>query len=200
VRLLAVSKTRPADIIRQAYACGIHCFGENYLQEALEKQAQLNDLDIEWHMIGPIQSNKTRQIAESFSWVHGIDREKIALRLNDQRPDTLPPLNVCIQVNIDDEASKSGVSPEEIETLATAIKSLPRLRLRGLMTIPHPQDSLESQRVPLRKLKECFDALNQKGFNLDTLSMGMTDDMEAAILEGSTLVRIGTALFGSRHT
>lgn len=198
IQLLAVSKTQPPAAIQTAYAAGLRQFGENYLQEALEKQVQLAHLDIEWHFIGPIQSNKTRAIAESFSWVHSVDRAKIAQRLNDQRPDSMPPLNICIQVNIDDEESKSGVSLQATKELASLINQLPKLRLRGLMTIPKPRTDIESQRIPLRQLRECYQALQSAGYQVDTLSMGMTDDLEAAIIEGSTMVRIGTALFGSR--
>lgn len=200
IQLLAVSKTRTADEIRQAWQCGLTRFGENYLQEALHKQSGLTDLPIEWHFIGPIQSNKTKRIAGHFSWVHSVDRLDIARRLSDQRPDNLPPLQVCLQVNIDDEQTKSGIQPADLETLAHAVASLPHLQLRGLMCIPAPAASLETQRVPLRQLHELFDRLNQQGLALDTLSMGMSDDLEAAIFEGATLVRIGTALFGSRHT
>lgn len=200
IQLLAVSKTRTADEIRQAWQCGLTSFGENYLQEALNKQTELTDLAIEWHYIGPIQSNKTRRIAAHFSWVHSVDRLDIARRLSDQRSEDLPPLQVCLQVNIDDEQTKSGIQPADLETLAHAVASLPRLRLRGLMCIPAPATSLEAQRVPLHQLHELFDRLIQQGLALDTLSMGMSDDLEAAVLEGSTLVRIGTALFGSRHT
>lgn len=196
--LLAVSKTRPPDDIRAAWHAGCRDFGENYLQEALPKQEALSDLPITWHFIGPLQSNKTRPVATHFDWVHSVDRLKLAQRLSDQRPDTLPAINVCIQVNIDDEASKSGVTPAELPALAHAIAALPRLRLRGLMCIPHPWEREEEQRRPLAALRQLAESLQQQGLPLDTLSMGMSDDLDAAIAEGSTLVRIGTALFGQR--
>lgn len=196
--LLAVSKTRSADEIRAVWQAGCRDFGENYLQEALPKQEALRDLAITWHFIGPLQSNKTRPAAEHFDWVHSIDRLKLAQRLNDQRPPTLPPLNVCIQVNIDDEASKSGIAPVDLNALAHAITALPRLRLRGLMCIPHPWDDEAAQRRPLAALRTLFEQLRADGLALDTLSMGMSDDLDPAITEGSTLVRIGTALFGQR--
>jgi len=200
VTLLAVSKTRPADVIRAAAAAGQRRFGESYLREALEKIGALADLDLEWHFIGPIQSNKTRGIAEHFHWVHSVDRLKVARRLSEQRPETLPPLNVCLQVNISGEASKSGVDPEALPDLARAVAALPRLRLRGLMAIPAPARDAgeEAARAPFRRLRETLAALNRAGLALDTLSMGMSDDFEAAIAEGSTLVRIGTDLFGAR--
>lgn len=196
--LLAVSKTRRAEEIRTVWRAGGRNFGENYVQEALQKQEALRDLAITWHFIGPLQSNKTRPVAEHFDWVHSIDRLKLAQRLNEQRPIGTPPLNVCIQVNIDDEASKSGVAPADAEALAQAIVQLPRLRLRGLMCIPHPWDNEADQRRPLATLRRLFDALNAQGYALDTLSMGMSDDLDAAIAEGSTMLRIGTALFGQR--
>lgn len=199
VQLLAVSKTRPAEDLRQAAAAGQRCFGESYLQEALEKIRALQDLPIEWHFIGPIQSNKTRQIAEHFDWVHSVDRLKIAQRLNDQRPPDLPKLQICIQVNTSGETTKSGCNPEEVAELAHAITQLPRLQLRGLMAIPAPEDDFEQQRLPFRKLRELMTQLNEAGLSLDTLSMGMSDDMEAAIAEGATIVRIGTAVFGERQ-
>jgi pyridoxal phosphate enzyme (YggS family) len=195
VGLLAVSKTKPAQAIREAHAAGQIDFGENYLQEALSKQAELTDLPLIWHFIGPIQSNKTRQIAEHFDWVHSVDRLKIAQRLSEQRPEHLPPLNICLQVNVSGEASKSGCTPEELPALAQAVTQLPRLRLRGLMTIPEPSDDPQAQREPLARLRRLRDALPG---NLDTLSMGMSQDLEAAIAEGATWVRIGTALFGAR--
>lgn len=198
VGLLAVSKTRTANEILQAYECGLTRFGENYLQEALDKQAELAHLPLEWHFIGPIQSNKTKPIAETFNWVHSLDRAKIAQRLNNQRPAELPPLQVCIQVNIDDENTKSGIHPDELFELVNIIQELPQLHLRGLMCIPAPADTLEAQRIPLRQLRALYDELNKQGYKLDTLSMGMSDDLEAAIGEGSTLIRIGTALFGPR--
>ena len=201
VRLLAVSKTKPADKVREACALGQREFGESYLQEALIKVQALSDIeDIVWHFIGPIQSNKTRDIASHFHWVHSVDRLKIAKRLNDQRPADLPPLNICLQVNISDEASKSGVSVDELEELVKAVSELPSLSLRGLMAIPARAENKEQQRIPLRALKQALDNLNKNlGLTMDTLSMGMTDDLEAAIEEGSTMVRIGTALFGARE-
>lgn len=195
IGLLAVSKTKPADAIREAYAAGLRDFGENYLQEALAKQQELTDLDLCWHFIGPIQSNKTRAIAEHFSWVHSVDRLKIAQRLSEQRPAQLPPLNVCLQVNVSGEASKSGCAPEELPALANAVVRLPRLRLRGLMAIPEPTDDTAAQHAAFARLRELQQALN---IPLDTLSMGMSHDLEAAIAEGATWVRIGTALFGER--
>lgn len=198
VSLLAVSKAHPAEDIRTAYAAGQRMFGENYLQECQEKQTQLEDLAIEWHFIGPIQSNKTQPIAQHFSWVHGIDRLKIAQRLNDARPDHLPPLQVCIQINVSDEESKSGVSPSEVETLANAIKGLPRLSLRGLMAIPAPTKDVELQHQQFWQVRQLFDLLRQHGHKLDTLSIGMSDDYPAAIAEGATIVRIGSAIFGPR--
>ncbi len=198
VNLLAVSKAQSALAIREAYAAGQKLFGENYLQEALDKQSQLADLAIEWHFIGPIQSNKTQLIAQHFNWVHSIDRLKIAQRLNDARPETLAPLQVCIQVNISNEESKSGVTQQELETLASAISKLPRLKLRGLMAIPEPSNDNNKQRIQFKQVRECYDALLEKGFTLDTLSIGMSDDFRIAIEEGATIVRIGSALFGAR--
>jgi len=198
VALLAVSKTRDAGEIRACAALGQRSFGENYLQEALGKISALADLPIEWHFIGPIQSNKCRDIAAHFDWVHSVDRLKIARLLSDQRPEGLPPLNVCIQVNVSGEASKSGCTLEELPFLAEAVAALQRLRLRGLMAIPAPAHSFEEQSRPLRRLREAFGSLQHLGYALDTLSMGMSDDLEAAIAEGSTMVRIGTALFGPR--
>ncbi|TAN51446.1 MAG: YggS family pyridoxal phosphate-dependent enzyme [Methylococcaceae bacterium] len=197
VRLLAVSKTQPARILAAAYGLGQRHFGENYLQEALEKQARLAHFEITWHFIGPIQSNKTRAIAQHFHWVHSVDRLKVAQRLSEQRPAHLPPLNICLQVNISGESSKSGVAPDELAALAQQIAALPHLRLRGLMAIPAASPDPEQQRRPLARLRECYLAL-QAGFGLDTLSMGMSDDLAAAVAEGSTLVRIGTAIFGAR--
>lgn len=200
INLLAVSKTRQADELRQAWSAGQRDFGENYLQEALDKIDALSDLDICWHFIGPIQSNKTRPIAENFSWVHSVDRFKVAQRLNDQRPASLPPLNICLQVNISEEASKSGVLPAELTALATEVASLPNIRLRGLMAIPASDADPQRQRAPFAQLNVLLHGLQQQLPNtpLDTLSMGMSGDMEAAILEGATIVRIGTALFGPR--
>jgi len=202
ISLLAVSKAQSAQAVIDAALAGQRAFGENYEQEAVEKMMQIRtlapDLNIEWHYIGAIQSNKTRSIASHFDWVHSIDRERIARRLSEQRPDDLPPLNVCIQVNVSDEESKSGLVPEDTVRLAEAVRALPRLRLRGLMAIPEPEDDPQKQREPFRQLRLIFDDLNARGFNLDTLSMGMTADMDAAIAEGATIVRIGTAIFGAR--
>jgi pyridoxal phosphate enzyme (YggS family) len=200
VHLLAVSKLHPAEAVRQAHAAGLGAFGENYVQEGLDKIAALADLRpvLAWHLIGPLQSNKTRAVAEAFDWVHSVDRLKIAQRLSEQRPDTLPPLNVCLQVNISGEDSKSGVAPADLPALARAVAALPRLRLRGLMSIPEPETDLEAQRRPHRALRALFDQLNDEGLGLDTLSMGMSADLEAAVLEGATMVRIGTAIFGER--
>lgn len=200
-RLLAVSKTKSAALIRQAYACGQREFGENYLQEALDKQTELADLDaIVWHFIGPLQSNKTRDVAEHFDWVHSIDRAKVARRLSQQRPSGLGPLNVCLQVNVSGEESKAGVAPQALDALADEVVALPNLRLRGLMTIPAPSSDMSAQRQPLAWLRQLQEALRQRlpQAPLDTLSMGMSDDLEAAILEGATLVRLGTAIFGAR--
>ncbi|AYF89077.1 YggS family pyridoxal phosphate-dependent enzyme [Pseudomonas sp. DY-1] len=195
IGLLAVSKTKPAAAIRDAFASGIVDFGENYLQEALTKQIELADLPLTWHFIGPIQSNKTKSIAEHFHWVHSVDRLKIAERLSAQRPAGMPPLNICLQVNVSGEASKSGCTPEELPALAVAVSDLPNLRLRGLMAIPEPTDDLAEQHAAFARLRQLQAALNP---SLDTLSMGMSHDLEAAIAEGATWVRIGTALFGAR--
>ena len=202
VTLLAVSKTCPAEAVRAAHAAGQRAFGENYVQEALDKIAALADLraGLEWHLIGPLQSNKTRVVAESFDWVHAVDRLKIAERLSAQRPQHLPALNICLQVNVSGEASKSGAAPAELPALAHAVARLPGLRLRGLMSIPEPAEGLDAQRAPHRELHRLFDALLQSGLALDTLSMGMSADLEAAVLEGATLVRVGTAIFGARAT
>ncbi|APX91702.1 YggS family pyridoxal phosphate enzyme [Halomonas sp. 1513] len=199
--LLAVSKTKPATLIRAAYARGQRAFGENYLQEALDKQQSLADLDdIVWHFIGPLQSNKTRQVAEHFSWVHSVDRAKIARRLSEQRPEPLPPLDICLQVNVSDEPTKAGVSLAALPALAEAVMALPRLRLRGLMAIPAPCDDPQRQREPFARLREALDDLKARHPEapLDALSMGMSDDLEAAVAEGATLVRLGTAIFGQR--
>lgn len=198
VRLLAVSKTWPAADIAEAYAAGQRAFGENQEQEAVRKIAALAHLPIEWHFIGPIQSNKTRPVAERFAWVHSIDREKIARRLSEQRPQSLGALNVCVQVNISAEASKSGVEPKDALGLARLVSTLPRLRLRGLMAVPAPSEDVGVQRAQFARLKTLYDSIRAAGIDLDTLSMGMSDDLEAAVLEGSTLVRVGTAIFGSR--
>ena len=195
IHLLAVSKTKPAQAVRDAYAAGLHDFGENYLQEALGKQAELTDLPLSWHFIGPIQSNKTRAIAEHFAWVHSVDRLKIAQRLSEQRPADLPPLNICIQVNVSGEASKSGCTPADLPALATAISALPRLKLRGLMAIPEPTEDRAEQDAAFATVRDLQASLN---LALDTLSMGMSHDLESAIAQGATWVRIGTALFGAR--
>ncbi|WP_282374483.1 MULTISPECIES: YggS family pyridoxal phosphate-dependent enzyme [Pseudomonas] len=195
IHLLAVSKTKPAQAVREAYAAGLRDFGENYLQEALGKQADLTDLPLSWHFIGPIQSNKTRAIAEHFAWVHSVDRLKIAQRLSEQRPDDLPPLNICIQVNVSGEASKSGCTPADLPALATAISALPRLKLRGLMAIPEPTEDRAEQDAAFATVRDLQASLN---LALDTLSMGMSHDLESAIAQGATWVRIGTALFGAR--
>lgn len=198
VRLLAVSKTWPTESIEEAYAAGQRAFGENQEQEAVRKIAALVHLPIEWHFIGPIQSNKTRPIAERFAWVHSIDREKIARRLSDQRPGALDPLMVCIQVNVSGEATKSGVAPAEALDLAHAVAGMPRLRLRGFMAVPAPTDDIDQQRAQFRPLRQLFDAARTAGLDIDTLSMGMSDDLEAAVMEGATIVRIGSAIFGRR--
>ena len=195
VHLLAVSKTKPAQAVREAYAAGMRDFGENYLQEALGKQAELTDLPLSWHFIGPIQSNKTRAIAENFAWVHSVDRLKIAQRLSEQRPADLPPLNICIQVNVSGEASKSGCTPADLPALAEAIQALPRLKLRGLMAIPEPTDDRAQQDAAFAAVRDLQASLD---LGLDTLSMGMSHDLESAIAQGATWVRIGTALFGAR--
>lgn len=199
VTLLAVSKTHPAEDVRAAHAAGQQAFGENYLQDALPKIAELAGLDLEWHFIGAIQSNKTRDIAEHFDWVHTVERDKIARRLNEQRPEGAAPLNICLQVNISREESKAGISPDEVLALAEVVSGLPNLRLRGLMAIPAATDDVEAQRAAFRALRECQQQLIAEGFELDTLSMGMSGDIEAAIAEGSTMVRIGTAIFGARN-
>ncbi|HRC37425.1 MAG: YggS family pyridoxal phosphate-dependent enzyme [Rubrivivax sp.] len=202
VRLLAVSKTFGADVVRQAHAAGQRAFGENYVQEALEKIQALADLrpGIEWHLIGPLQSNKTRAAAEAFDWVHSVDRLKVAQRLAEQRPAWLPPLQLCLQVNISGEASKSGVLPAEAGALALTVAALPRERvvLRGLMAIPEPAGDFDEQRAPHRALRELLAAVNARGLALDTLSMGMSADLEAAVAEGATILRVGTAIFGGR--
>jgi len=198
VRVLAVSKTKPAEAVRQAAAIGQREFGENHVQDALTKLDALSDEDLIWHFIGPLQSNKTRVVAARFHWVHSIDREKIARRLNEQRPQDLPPLELCIQVNVSGESSKSGIEPHRVEELADAISEFPRLRLRGLMTIPRASDNLDEQRRPFAALRGIQESLNAGGHTLDTLSMGMTNDMQAAIAEGATIIRIGTAIFGPR--
>jgi hypothetical protein len=199
VRLLAVSKKQPVEKIRELAACGQHDFGENFVQEGVAKIEALADLDLTWHFIGHLQSNKTRIVAEFFDWVHTIDKLKTARRLSQQRPDDLPPLNVCLQVNVDDEESKSGVAPAAVPELAAACAELPGLRLRGLMCLPAIRDDFEDQRRPFARLRELRDRVRQAGVEMDTLSMGMTADYRAAIFEYATIVRIGTALFGARN-
>lgn len=198
VKLLAVSKTFTPDSLREVYSAGQRCFAESYVQEALDKIAALHDLPIVWHYIGPIQSNKTRAIAENFAWVHSVDRLKIAERLSAQRPAHLPDLQVCLQVNISGEDTKSGVCPNEVSGLAHAISKLPKLKLRGLMAVPAPGDDVAGQRLPFAQLRKLRDELNRQGLQLDTLSMGMSHDFAAAIAEGATIVRVGTAIFGDR--
>lgn len=202
VTLLAVSKTFGPDEVAQAVDAGQGAFGENYIQEGVEKILALRqsrpDTPLQWHCIGPVQSNKTRLVAEHFDWVQSIDRLKIAQRLNDQRPGGLPPLQVCLQVNVDGGVNKSGVAPEELMDLAQAVTALPRLRLRGLMCIPEPADGFEAQRVLFARARALFDQLNARGLSLDTLSMGMSDDLDAAVAAGSTMVRVGQAVFGHR--
>lgn len=199
VRLLAVSKTHPAARIEEAFRAGQAAFGENYVQEALEKMDALAGLPLEWHLVGPLQSNKTRIVAERFAWVQTVDREKVARRLSEARPAGLPPLQVLVQVNISGEASKSGAAPAAVPALARAVAALPRLRLRGLMAIPEPTLDASLQSARFRAVRELHEALRAGGLDLDTLSMGMSDDLESAIAEGSTMVRIGTALFGARQ-
>ena len=198
VSLLAVSKTWPAEAVREAAAAGQRAFGENYVQEGVDKAEALRELGLEWHFIGPLQSNKTRPVANAFDWVHGIDRLKIAERLSAQRDVHLPPLNVCIQVNVSGEASKSGVAPDEVAALAQAVAGLPRLRLRGLMCIPEPTEDVALLRARFALLRRLRDELAATGLVLDTLSMGMSHDIEPAIAEGATIVRVGTAIFGER--
>jgi pyridoxal phosphate enzyme (YggS family) len=198
VTLLAVGKTFDATHLRAAHEAGQRCFGENYVQEALAKMEALADLDLEWHFIGPLQSNKTRAVAERFDWVHSVDRLKVAQRLSMQRPAGRPPLNVCLEVNIDGAASKSGLAPADVAAVARDVAALPGLRLRGLMAVPEPADSPDAQRAPHRRLRELLEALNRDGLALDTLSMGMSADLEAAIAEGATIVRVGTGIFGAR--
>ena len=207
VRLLAVSKTHPVTLVAEAYSAGQTAFGENYVQEALEKMDALSRLlgaeaarALEWHLIGPLQSNKTRVVAERFAWVHTIEREKIARRLSEQRSSGLAPLQVLVQVNVSGEPSKSGVAAHEVSTLARAVAAMPRLRLRGLMAIPEPTDDKAIQHARFRAVRELFERLREDGLALDTLSMGMSDDMEAAIAEGATMVRVGTAIFGPRES
>ena len=206
MHLLAVSKTCPGVSVREAFAAGQRDFGENYVQEALAKIVDLADLrpdvadPIRWHLIGPLQSNKAREVAANFDWVHSVDRMKLAQRLSDLRPPTLAPLQVCLQVNISGEDSKSGVAPEATLALAREVAGLPGLKLRGLMAIPEPAADLAAQRAPHRALRKLLEALNAEGLDLDTLSIGMSADLEAAVAEGATWVRVGTAIFGSRPT
>ena len=200
VKLLAVSKTWPASRLRELAEAGQIRFGENYLQEALQKIAELADLQLEWHFIGPVQSNKTRDIAANFDWVESVDRLKIAQRLSDQRPTEKPPLNICLQVNIDDEASKAGVHPDSLMELAAAVSQLKNVRLRGLMIIPAIAETVEQQLDAFGRAQQLYSQLKTAHATVDTLSMGMSADMQAAISQGSTMVRIGTALFGERHT
>ena len=199
ITLLAASKTNPADALREAWVAGQTIFGENYLQEALAKMPALVDLPIEWHFIGPIQSNKTRRIAENFAWVHGVDRAKVADRLSKDRPESLPPLQICLQVNVSGEDSKSGVEPEELAALAAHVVNLPHLKLRGLMAVPELTTATALQRSQFHLLRELFEQLKQDGYELDTLSMGMSEDMDIALAEGATMVRVGTAIFGPRR-
>jgi hypothetical protein len=199
ITLLVASKTHPAERVREAWLAGQTIFGENYLQEALAKMPTLADLPIEWHFIGPIQSNKTKRIAENFVWVHSVDRVKIADRLAKDRPESLPPLQICLQVNVSGEASKSGVAPEELANLAAHVVRLPRLKFRGLMAVPELTTATALQRSQFHMLWELFDRLKRDGYELDTLSMGMSEDMDIAIAEGATLVRIGTAILGPRR-
>lgn len=203
VQLLAVSKTFGPEAVVDAVIAGQRAFGENYVQEGVEKIAAVAKArgctPLEWHFIGPIQSNKTKPIAENFDWVHTIEREKIAVRLNEQRPEALHPLQVCLQVNTSGEASKSGIAPQDVAALARSIAGLPRLKLRGLMSIPEPEDDFDKQRAAFRVLRELYDTLRADGIELDTLSMGMSADMRAAIMEGATIVRVGSAIFGARQ-
>lgn len=199
IALIAVSKTVDAAALRLAHAAGQRLFGESYVQEALPKIAALRDLAPEWHFIGPLQSNKTKAVAENFAWVHSVERAKIAQRLSEQRPEGLPPLNLCLQVNVSGEASKRGVTPAELPALAQAVATLPKIKLRGLMAIPEATDDAAKQHAQFRLLRTLRDELNARGFALDTLSMGMSGDLEAAIAEGATLVRVGSAIFGERE-
>jgi PLP dependent protein len=198
IRLVAASKTFDASAVRQAHAAGQVDFGENYVQEALDKMGELGDLPLVWHFIGPIQGNKTRAIAEHFDWVHSVDRLKVSERLSAQRPASMPPLDLCLEVNISGEASKGGVSAEDLPALAQAVAALPRLRLRGLMAIPAPSADPAEQRAAFAAVRRLYEALQSSGYALDTLSMGMSGDLEAAIAEGATMVRVGTAIFGER--
>lgn len=196
--LVAVSKTQPAAAVRALAACGQHTFGENYVQEAIAKQAELADLPLEWHLIGPLQSNKCREAAQHFDWLQSLDRAKLVAPLARHRPPAWAPLNVLVQVNIDDEASKSGCAPGDVAALAAAVAAEPRLRLRGLMAIPAPAPDPDQRRAAFRRMRALFDSLRAEHAGVDTLSMGMSDDLELAIAEGATMVRVGTALFGPR--
>jgi PLP dependent protein len=199
ISLLAVSKTWPAVDVRAAVDAGQRAFGENYVQEGVDKTVELADLGLNWHFIGPLQSNKTRRVAERFDWVHSVERLKIAERLSEQRPDILPPLQICLQINVSGEETKSGMALSELPPLARQVLRLPRLKLRGLMAIPAPLDDFEAQRQSFRRVREAYEQMRGEGLALDTLSMGMTHDLEAAIAEGATLVRVGTAIFGERN-
>ena len=199
IQLLAVSKTWPLGCVLEAAAAGQRSFGENYVQEGVDKVVETAARRLEWHFIGPLQSNKTRLVAERFDWVHSIERLKVAERLSAQRPAYLPPLHVCVQVNVSGEASKSGCAPDETRMLCEAVARLPGLRLRGLMAIPEPTADYASQCIPFRQLREIYERIRAAGLPLDTLSMGMSHDLEAAIAEGATIVRIGTAIFGERN-
>jgi len=198
IHLIAVSKKVQAEALRSAFEAGQRAFGESYVQEALPKIAALKDLTITWHFIGPLQSNKTKLVAENFAWVHSVERIKVAQRLSEQRPAYLPDLNLCLQVNVSGEASKAGVAPAGIHALAQAVSGLPKVKLRGLMAIPEPTQDLAQQHTQLRLLRNLRDQLNAQGFDLDTLSMGMSDDLEVAIAEGATQLRVGSAIFGAR--
>lgn len=198
IHLLAVSKMQPVPALEAAWASGQGDFGENYLQEAAPKVAAFAGRAVTWHFIGALQSNKSREVAERFHWMHTVDRDSIARRLSEQRPEALPPLQLCLQVNVSGESSKGGVVPERVAGLADAVAAFPRLRLRGLMAIPAPAEDFEAQRAPFKSMRELLEDLQRRGHAVDTLSMGMSDDMEAAILEGATIVRVGTAIFGAR--
>ena len=198
IRLIAVSKKVQAETLRCAFEAGQRVFGESYVQEAIPKIAALKDLAITWHFIGPLQSNKTKLVAENFAWVHSVERVKVAQRLSEQRSAHLPNLNLCLQVNVSGEASKAGVAPAELHALAQAVSTLPKVKLRGLMAIPEATQDVALQHTQLRLLRNLYDQLNAQGFNLDTLSMGMSDDLEAAIAEGATQLRVGSAIFGAR--
>jgi len=199
IQLLAVSKTWPLACVLEAAAAGQHAFGENYVQEGVDKALATVNREIDWHFIGPLQSNKTRLVAEHFAWVHSIERLKIAERLSAQRPATLAPLQICVQINVSGETSKSGCAPDDALALCRAVAALPNLQLRGLMAIPEPADDIAAQRAPLRQLREIYEHIRAAGLPLDTLSMGMSHDLEAAVAEGATIVRIGTAIFGERN-